>query len=89
MTFPAREASAESQTLAVTADGETITMTNIVIGDVWVMYGQSNMAFPLGKVQHRDMEAAQAKIQKCAPSCPGPSRGRIVEAGDAEPEILN
>jgi len=60
--FPAREASAEPQTLTVTAGGEKVEMGNIVVGDVWVMYGQSNMAFPLGKVLNRDTEAAQANL---------------------------
>ena len=62
VTFPAREASAEPQTLTVTAGTETIEMGNIVVGDVWVMYGQSNMAFPLGKVQRRDTESIQANL---------------------------
>jgi sialate O-acetylesterase len=62
VTFPAREASAEPQTLTVTAGTEKVEMGNIVVGDVWVMYGQSNMAFPLGKVLHRDTEAAQANL---------------------------
>jgi hypothetical protein len=34
----------------------------ILIGDVWVMSGQSNMAFPLGKVNGGEMEAAQADL---------------------------
>ncbi len=62
VTFPAREASADPQTLIVTAANEKIEMGNIVVGDVWVMYGQSNMAFPLGKVLLRDMESAQANL---------------------------
>lgn len=62
VTFPAREASAVPQTLTVTAGAEKIEMGNIVVGDVWVMYGQSNMAFPLGKVWGRDTEVAQANL---------------------------
>jgi sialate O-acetylesterase len=62
VTFPAREASAEPQTLTVTAGGEKVEMGNVVVGDVWVMYGQSNMAFPLGKIQNRDTESAQANL---------------------------
>lgn len=62
VTFPAREASADPQTLTVNSGSEKVEMGNIVVGDVWVMYGQSNMAFPLGKVTHRDMEAAQADL---------------------------
>ncbi len=62
VTLPAREASAEPQTMTVTAGGEKVEMGNIVVGDVWVMYGQSNMGFSLEKVIHSDMEAAQAKL---------------------------
>ena len=62
VTFPAREASADPQTLTVTAGVETVEMGNIVVGDVWVMYGQSNMAFPLKQVTNRDTESAQANL---------------------------
>lgn len=62
VTFQPQEASANPQKLTVTSGGKTIEMDNIVIGDVWVMNGQSNMAFPLGKVQQADMEAAQANL---------------------------
>lgn len=62
VTFPAREASADAQTLTVTAGSEKVEMGNIVIGDVWVMYGQSNMAFPLRQVENRDTESAQANL---------------------------
>lgn len=62
VTFAAREASAEPQALTVSAGDENVAMTNIVVGDVWVMNGQSNMALPLGKVQHADMESAQANL---------------------------
>ncbi len=60
--FPAREASAEPLTLIVTTGSEKVEMNNIVIGDVWVMYGQSNMAFPLKQVLNRDTESAQANL---------------------------
>jgi sialate O-acetylesterase len=62
VTFPAREASADPQTLTVTSGGEEVEMGNIVVGDVWVMYGQSNMAFPLKQVTNRDTESAQANL---------------------------
>jgi sialate O-acetylesterase len=62
VTFPAREASAIPQILSVNSGSEKIEMGNIVIGDVWVMYGQSNMAFPLKQVTNRDTESAQANL---------------------------
>jgi sialate O-acetylesterase len=55
VSFPAREASTEPITLAATTGGETITLENILIGDVWVMSGQSNMAFPAGKCDAKDL----------------------------------
>lgn len=58
-TFEPRPASGEGVTLTITSGDETITMEDVVFGDVWVMNGQSNMAFGLGKTMHRDMEAAQ------------------------------
>ena len=62
VTFPAREASAEPQTLTVNSGSDKVEMGNIVVGDVWVMYGQSNMAFPLKSVEKRDTESAQANL---------------------------
>lgn len=60
--FPAREATADGQKLVVTAGDKTIEMENIVIGDVWVMNGQSNMAFGLAKTHGSDMEIAAAHL---------------------------
>lgn len=61
VTFPEREASVEPQTLSVTSGGEKVELTNIVMGDVWVMHGQSNMAFPLANTNGKDL-AAQANL---------------------------
>jgi len=61
-TFPARQANATAQKLTVTSGDEKIEMDNIVIGDIWVMNGQSNMAFGLRKTMHADMEIAQAHV---------------------------
>ena len=62
VTFPPREASADPLTMAVSAGDEKIEMRNIVIGDVWVMTGQSNMAFGLGKILESDLESVQANL---------------------------
>jgi sialate O-acetylesterase len=60
--FPAHEANFGPLSLTVASGNEKIGMENIAIGDVWVMNGQSNMAFPLGKVQESDIESAQAHL---------------------------
>ncbi|MGA0900441.1 MAG: sialate O-acetylesterase, partial [Luteolibacter sp.] len=62
VSFDAREASAEPLTLTTSSGDEKIVMENIVMGDVWVANGQSNMAFPLGKVLHQDTESVQANL---------------------------
>jgi len=54
-TFPAREASTEPITLVAASGGETITLDNVLVGDVWVMSGQSNMAFPASKCDAKDL----------------------------------
>lgn len=46
--------------LAIT-EGETLTLTNILVGDVWVCGGQSNMEFPLYKAQNGASEIRNAQ----------------------------
>lgn len=60
--FPAREASTAPVTLLASTGEEKVAMEDIVIGDVWVMTGQSNMSFALKGVQEKDTEAAQANL---------------------------
>ena len=62
VTFSAWQANATGQKLTVTSGDETIKMDNILIGDVWVMNGQSNMAFGLGATYRADMETATAHL---------------------------
>jgi len=62
VTFPARQANATSQKLTVTSGDEMIEMDNILVGDVWVMNGQSNMAFGLGATYRADIETAAAHL---------------------------
>ena len=62
VTLPAQEANPVGQKLLVTAGDKTIEMENILIGDVWVMNGQSNMAFGLRGTLHADLETATAHL---------------------------
>jgi len=62
VTFPAREANAEPTTLEVTDRQETLKVEDILIGEVWVMYGQSNMAWPLSKTTGSDIARAQSNL---------------------------
>ena len=62
VTFSPRDADADPRKLVIAAGGETVEMENIVIGDVWVMNGQSNMAFSLHKTLQADLETQQAHL---------------------------
>ena len=60
--FPAREADGTGIQLVIQSGDESITMDNIVFGDIWVMFGQSNMAFELSKTLQADLEMPQAHL---------------------------
>lgn len=60
--FPPRPANSAGQKLSVSGGGATVAMTDILIGDVWVMNGQSNMAFALKAVYQAGFESAQAHL---------------------------
>ncbi|MBN1418046.1 MAG: hypothetical protein JXP34_04680, partial [Planctomycetes bacterium] len=62
VTFPARRADAAGQKLIVSSGDEKIELDDILIGDVWVMNGQSNMAFGLARTHEADMEMATAHL---------------------------
>ena len=47
-------------TLAVSGTNNTITITNVVIGDVWFCAGQSNMDMPMSGVSNSATELADA-----------------------------
>ncbi len=61
-TLPALAASAEPRTLVIRG-GNTITLDDVVVGDVWLCSGQSNMAYTMAALERkpayaRDLEAA-------------------------------
>ena len=60
--FDPQPANADGQTLTVQAGDQTIEMKNILIGDIWVMNGQSNMAFGLRAVYQAQFEASMAHL---------------------------
>lgn len=60
--FDSQPANIEGQTLTVKSGSEVIEMDNILFGDVWVMNGQSNMAFALKAVYEAQFEASMAHL---------------------------
>lgn len=60
--FDPQPANTRSQSLVVQAGDQSVRMEDIVIGDIWVMNGQSNMAFALRGVFEADLESATAHL---------------------------
>lgn len=60
--FAAQPANANPQAITVKAGDEVVRMDNILIGDVWVMYGQSNMAIGLKTIFEGQFEASMAHL---------------------------
>ena len=55
-------ASTTPQTMTVKGKGQTLTLENILVGDVWVLGGQSNMEFALPKVDDGELEVISANF---------------------------
>lgn len=51
--LPAQKASKTPRTLTVQADGETRTVEDVLVGEVWLCSGQSNMHMPIALRQPR------------------------------------
>lgn len=47
--FPAQRANVQPTTITVEERGQTVTVRNVLVGDVWICAGQSNMEFPLSR----------------------------------------
>ncbi len=62
VTFSALPANAAPQEMVVQGGNQTLTLTNILVGDVWVLGGQSNMEFPIANVDNGDLEVVSANF---------------------------
>jgi len=60
ITLSSMNANEEPQTLTVRGKNKSITLENILIGDVWVLGGQSNMEEPLQNVENGQLEIVSA-----------------------------
>ncbi len=61
--LPALPANSEPQTMTVQGKSEKIELTNILIGDLWVLGGQSNMEFEIYKTEGGPLEMLSANFQ--------------------------
>lgn len=61
LVFPQQTANANGQTMTITGMNKTITFDNILIGDVYLVSGQSNAELSIGRtVAHLESDAKQA-----------------------------
>ena len=61
--LPALPASSEPRSVVVQGASEKVELVNILIGDVWVLGGQSNMEFELHKVEGGPLEILSANFK--------------------------
>lgn len=61
-TLPAMPVNTKPQQVVITGKTTTITLDNILLGDVWVVGGQSNMQLPLSRVENGSVEIASANF---------------------------
>jgi sialate O-acetylesterase len=95
-TFPAREPGA-ALTLTAQAGGERQTIADLLVGDVWLCSGQSNMEYPLRRSLAGEAEAANSAdpnirlLQTGRTSLPTPTTALPKEAAwrAATPETAN
>ncbi|MAT70738.1 MAG: sialate O-acetylesterase [Planctomycetaceae bacterium] len=55
------EASAEPRTLTVTTGDESLAFDDVLVGEVWIASGQSNMEWPVALTNDAEQEIAAAK----------------------------
>lgn len=58
--LPAVPTNTVAQSLTVKGIETTLTLDNILVGDVWVLGGQSNMEFPLDRIENGQLEIVSA-----------------------------
>ena len=58
--LPAQKVSSTPNTLELSMETESIVLRNILIGDVWLCIGQSNMEWPMSRELHWKAEQQQA-----------------------------
>ena len=62
VTLKPMPANSTPQTMTVKATGKTLTLENILVGDVWLLGGQSNMEWPITNVDDGTLEVVSANF---------------------------
>lgn len=75
--LPAMPTSSKASTLVVDDSKTTLTLDDILLGDVWVLGGQSNMEFPLDRIENGQLEIVSANYPNIrvltVPAAKGPN----------------
>ncbi|MFK8112995.1 MAG: hypothetical protein AB8B91_12370 [Rubripirellula sp.] len=58
--LPAMAVHSDPLEMTVKGSQKTLTLDNILIGDIWVLGGQSNMEFPLDRIENGQLEIVSA-----------------------------
>jgi len=64
VTLPAMEANSEPATMTIAGKDDTVTVENVLVGDVWVLGGQSNMQWGIGGANEGNLEVVSANFPK-------------------------
>jgi len=62
VTLKAMPANSQAQVMTIKGEEKTLTLDNILIGDVWILGGQSNMEFEIAKVDDGALEIVSANF---------------------------
>ena len=62
VTLAAMEANSKPQTMSIEGKSRKLTLDNILVGDLWVLGGQSNMEFELAKLDNGRLEIVSANF---------------------------
>ncbi|MFO0923976.1 MAG: sialate O-acetylesterase [Pirellulales bacterium] len=62
--LPAMPANHEPRSIKIVGNDESIELTNILVGDVWLLGGQSNMEFELAKLEEGPLEIISANFDQ-------------------------
>lgn len=76
--LPAQEADAKPRTLRVTSGAVRCAIGDVLVGDVWLCAGQSNMEWPLEREAHAAAVLPQARLHAVrlfSPAYPGKDAG--------------
>ena len=63
VTLRAMQACSVPGKMTVKGKAKTLTLANILVGDVWILGGQSNMEFPLSRIENGNLEIVSANYK--------------------------